>query len=57
VSVDVLGVSAGYSIKDNLESEFEGAKIIWDTNLYIITLDMDVEVIGDSACLNTTEPC
>jgi hypothetical protein len=57
VSVDVLGVSAGYSIKDNLDSEFEGAKIVWDTNLYIITLDMEVEVIGDAACLNTTEPC
>ena len=57
VSVDVLGVSAGYSIKENLESEFEGAKIIWDTNLYIITLDMEVEVIGDASCLNTEEPC
>lgn len=57
VSVDVLGVSAGYSIKENLESEFEGAKIIWDTNLYIITLDMEVEVVGDAACLNTEEPC
>jgi hypothetical protein len=57
VSVDVLGVSSGYSIKENLESEFEGAKIAWDTNLYIITLDLDVEVVGDSSCLNTEEPC
>ena len=57
VSVDVLGVSSGYSIKENLESEFEGAKIVWDTNLYIITLDLDVEVVGDSSCLNTEEPC
>jgi hypothetical protein len=57
VSVDVLGVSSGYSIKENLESEFEGAKIVWDTNLYIITLDLEVEVVGDASCLNTEEPC
>jgi len=32
-------------------------EIVWDTNLYIITLDLDVEVVGDSSCLNTEEPC
>jgi hypothetical protein len=30
---------------------------VWDTALYMIALDLEVEVIGDASCLNTEEPC
>jgi hypothetical protein len=57
VSIDVTSITANYSIKENLDTEFEGAKVVWDTALYMIALDLEVEVIGDASCLNTEEPC
>ena len=57
LTIDVTSISANYSIRDNLENEFEGAKVVWDTALYMISLDLEVEVIGDASCLNTEEPC
>lgn len=57
VSIDVTSITANYSIKENLDTEFEGAKIVWDTALYMIALDLEVEVIGDASCLNDEEPC
>jgi hypothetical protein len=57
VSIDVTSITANYSIKENLDTEFEGAKVVWDTALYMIALDLEVEVIGDASCLNDEEPC
>jgi hypothetical protein len=57
VSIDVTSITANYSIKENLDTEFEGAKVVWDTALYMIALDLEVEVIGDASCINTEEPC
>jgi hypothetical protein len=57
VSIDVTSITANYSIKENLDTEFEGAKVVWDTALYMSALDLEVEVIGDASCLNTEEPC
>jgi hypothetical protein len=57
VSIDVTSITANYSIKENLDTEFEGAKVVWDTALYMIALDLEVEVIGDASCLNTEDPC
>ena len=57
LTIDVTSISANYSIRDNLENEFDGAKVIWDTALYMVSLDLEVEVIGDASCLNDEEPC
>lgn len=57
ISIDVTSISANYSIRDNLETEFEGAKVVWDTALYMVSLDLEIEVIGDASCLNDEEPC
>jgi hypothetical protein len=46
-----------YDIRTNLNSEFDGADVAWDTENYIISVDLNIEVRGDSECLNTTEPC
>lgn len=57
VYVDITAASVQYDIRVNLNSEFDGADIAWDTELYIISVDLNIEVRGDATCLDTTPPC
>jgi hypothetical protein len=57
VYVDITAASVQYDIRVNLNSEFDGADIAWDTELYIISVDLNIEVRGDATCLNDLEPC
>lgn len=57
VYVDVTAASVQYDIRTNLNSEFDGAEVAWDTELYIVSVDLNIEVRGDANCLNDLEPC
>lgn len=57
VYVDVTSSAIQYDIRTNLNSEFDGADVAWDTENYIISVDLNIEVRGDASCLDDTPPC
>jgi len=50
VYVDVTSSAIQHDIRTNLNTEFDGADVAWDTANYIISIDLNIEVLIDANC-------